>query len=934
MLCLISAGAMAQTGSIRGIAKDKATGESLPGVTIILEGTTIGASADAEGGFLIQNVNPGVYTVKASYISYNSTTTENVVVESGKTATVNFLLSQGAVKLQDVTITAERKTNTEASVIAAIKMSPLVSIGISNQQILRSQDKDASEVIRRLPGTSIVDDRFIIVRGLSQRYNSVWLNNTATPSTEADVKAFSFDVIPASVIDNLMIIKSPAPELPADFSGGFIKIATITPPEKNSFFISFGTGYGEGTTLNSFLQDRIKGNNFAGFSNNKYDLPSGMPSNLGIYETANNPEILNRITTLGRSLNKNWSPVSAAAAPDMRFSAGLSKRIKLGSHTLGNITSLTYSNSYNYDRVIINNYSIYDFKNDRSSYNDQFVDNQYTRSVKTGLMHNWAWYLSDNHKIEFRNLLNEIGTSGITIRDGREWYNDGRHIRSTELKNLNRTIYSGQLAGNHSFKKSTIEWIAGYSFSNKNEPDIKRYRYIRSDADTNEYFMLFSDKPDLSSQARMWLSLSENIYSATVNFTRQLDIRGLKADLRSGLYFEDKTRSFSARNFGYAKSGSQSSFGMTVLPVDEIFTDENINLTDGIRLSEITSLSDSYEASNNLLAGYVSVKLPVHSAVSLYTGLRIEKNTQSLDGYRQGTTIPVNVSMDTINVFPSANISVSINNNNLIRLAYGLSVNRPEFREIAPFYFVDFDMNAGIYGNPSVRQAYVQNFDLRFEHYPSPNENLNVGVFYKSFADPIEMVIMGNNPTQYSFQNVKSAYSYGIETDIRKTFKFISENENLSFIMNAALIKSRVEFAEGDLNPGRPLQGQSPFMVNAGLFYYNNASGFMATALYNIIGKRIVAVGRPSPNEWESIPDVMEMPRNVIDLIVSKKIGKHFEVKGSFKDLINQRILSIQKIDATVDMDDLQIPKNFEREQVTRYHKPGRNISVGISYKF
>lgn len=165
MLCLISAGAMAQTGSIRGIAKDKATGESLPGVTIILEGTTIGASADAEGGFLIQNVNPGVYTVKASYISYNSTTTENVVVESGKTATVNFLLSQGAVKLQDVTITAERKTNTEASVIAAIKMSPLVSIGISNQQILRSQDKDASEVIRRLPGTSIVDDRFIIVRG-------------------------------------------------------------------------------------------------------------------------------------------------------------------------------------------------------------------------------------------------------------------------------------------------------------------------------------------------------------------------------------------------------------------------------------------------------------------------------------------------------------------------------------------------------------------------------------------------------------------------------------------------------------------------------------------------------------------------------------------------------------------------------------------------
>jgi outer membrane receptor protein involved in Fe transport len=419
-----------------------------------------------------------------------------------------------------------------------------------------------------------------------------------------------------------------------------------------------------------------------------------------------------------------------------------------------------------------------------------------------------------------------------------------------------------------------------------------------------------------------------------LNFTRQYDIKGFKLDIKSGLYYEDKNRTFSARNFGYARSGSQSLFGMTVLPADEIFSAENINLTDGIRLSEVTSLSDSYNASNKLVAGYISMKLPVRSSVSLYTGIRIEKNVQSLSSYRQGTTIPVNVSRDTINLFPSANLSVSINNNNMIRLAWGLSVNRPEFREMAPFYFVDFDMNAGIYGNPSVKQAYVYNYDLRFEHYPSPNENLNVGIFYKSFTNPIEMVIMGNNPTQYSFQNVKSAYSYGIETDVRKTFKFLTENENFSFIMNAALIRSKVDFAEGDLNPDRPLQGQSPFMVNAGLFYYNNAGGFMATALYNIIGKRIVAVGRPSPNHWESIPDITEMPRNVFDLTLSKKIGKHFELKGSCKDILNQRILLIQTIDTTVEPDDLQGPKHFKREQAARYHKPGRNISMGISYKF
>ncbi len=921
-------------GSITGIATDKATGESLPGVTIVVEGTTTGASADVEGRFIIPNLKPGTYNLKVSYISYNPETIKGVIVEAGKSAEVEVSLSQGAVELKDVIVTAERKTNTEASVINEIKMSPLVSVGISGQQILRSQDKDASEVIRRLPGTSIVDDRFIIVRGLSQRYNAVWLNNTATPSTEADVKAFSFDVIPASIIDHMMIIKSPAPELPADFSGGFIKIATITPPEKNSFFISYGAGYGEGTTFNNFLKSPVAGSNLLGFSNGKYDLPADMPANLGVYENADNPEIRERISIIGRSLTNSWSPVSANAIPDQRFSAGFSKRFELGSQTLGNITSLTYSNTNNHDEVEVNNYSIYDFRNDRSSYNDQFFDDQYTNSIKTGLMHNWIWFPTKDHRIEFRNLLNEIGQSRVTVRNGREWYNDGRYIMSTELKNLNRTIYSGQLAGDHTFGNTLVDWVAGYSYSSKNEPDIRRNRYIRGDSIADEYFMLFSDNPDLSSQSRMWFRLTENIYSASVNLTKQFDINGFNPELRTGLYYEDKDRYFSARNFGYARAGSESVFARTVLPAGEVFTDDNINLTNGLRLSEITSLSDSYNASNNLIAGYLAVKIPISSAFSFYPGLRAEKNIQKLSSYRQGTTIPVNVTRDTINLFPSANVSVSLGGKSMIRVAYGLSVNRPEFREMAPFYFVDFDLNAGIYGNPSVKQAYVNNFDLRFEHYPSPDEILNVGIFYKTFTNPIEMIIMGNNPTQYSYQNVESAYSYGIEADVKKTFRFLSADENFSFIMNAALIRSRVDFAEGDLNPDRPLQGQSPFMVNTGLFYYNDRSGFMVTALYNIIGKRIVAVGRPSPNEWESIPDIIEMPRNVVDLMISKKIGNHFEIKGSFKDLLNHRILHTQTVDAVIDLNDLNGPREFKREQITRYYHPGRNASVTVSYKF
>ena len=937
---LVSFSGLSQTGSIVGVVMDKKNKEVMPGVTVIIEGTTIGASAGIDGHFLIPNLKPGKYKVKATYISYNPVLVEDVKVEANKTSSINISLTESSVVLEGVTVSGVRKTNTDISMINTTRMSPLVSIAISGQQILRSQDRDASEVIRRLPGTTIIDDRFIVVRGLAQRYNAVWLNNTATPSSEADAKAFSFDVIPASMIENMIIVKSPAPELPADFSGGFVKITTINLPEKNSFFASYGTAFAEGTTGKSFQSYKGSNRDILGFGSTFRALPNAMPSNLNQYESATNPIIQDKITDLGKELNKTWVPVTGKAIPDQRFALGFNKRLSIGSQTLGNITSLTYSNTFNHDQIVNNNYSIYDFKNEKSQYVDEFKDDQYTNTVKVGLLHNWTWYPANGLRVEFRNLFNQIGMNRVTNRTGREWYDEGRFIRSTELRYMNRSIYSGQLAGEHSFKEGStkFDWVAGYSISNKKEPDMKRYRYIRNTQDTTQYMLIFSDNPDLSSESQMWINLNETVVTLSVNYVKQLTFRESKPEIRAGFYFEDKKREFAARNFGYSKSTNESVMGSTTLPVDRVFADNNINLTTGIKLIEITSPSDSYNASNNQVAGYVAVKLPFTSKISLYTGLRIEKNVQKLASYKQGTTTPIDVIRDTVNLFPSANLAVSLNAKNMLRAAYGLSVNRPEFRELAPFYFVDFDLNAGIYGNPTIKQAYIQNFDLRFEHYPSPNETFNIGVFYKHFSNPVEMVIMGNSPTQYTFENVLSAYSYGLETDVRKSLGFISGVENFSVILNAALIKSKVQFTPGDLNRNRSLQGQSPFTVNAGLFYYNESNGLMLTLLYNIIGKRIVAVGRPSPNAWEDIPNIYELPRNVLDLAVSKRVTKKIEIKAGIKDIFNQQVRMVQTIDTSVDMSQIESgttngTKYFKKDQVTKSYWPGRYISFGITYK-
>lgn len=930
-----------QNGSIEGNVSDKSNSETLIGTTVLIDGTTIGTTTDIKGQFHLSNLKPGSYDLKISYVSYDTKVIKNVKVQAGETTSVKVELEGNLIALGDINVTAVRKTNTEISMITDIKTNVFVSTGISGQQISKTLDKDASEVVKRVPGITIMDDRFLIVRGLSQRYNNVWLNNSATPSAEADVKAFSFDIIPSSMIENIMIFKSPAAELPADFAGGFVRITTRNMPDRNSMLLQYGTGFNEGTTFNDFYKYEGSKTDFLGFDNGTRALPEDMPQHLNLYESSTNPVVRDNITKLGRELLKNWTTERASALPDQKFLFSLYRKFKIGKSEVGNTTSLTYSLTNNSDDINIDDYSIYDFGNNRPSYLNEFRDRSYTKSARASIMNNWAFLLGNKSKIEFRNLFNQVGYTRTTMRTGREWYNDGRYIRSEDMRYLSRTIYSGQLAGNHSLDKTgdlSLNWIAGYSASVKNEPDTKRYRYIQNLQNPDEYMLLFSDQADLSSVSRMWIHLNENAISASLNLNYRMNISGFRPEIKAGFYFENKDRKFVARNFGYAKGSNASYFDKTNLPIDQIFTDENINLIDGIKLMEVTNLSDSYTASNHQIAGYFSARFPITARLNLYSGIRIEKNKQTLSSYRQGSTIKVDVDRDTINIFPSANLTYNFSDKSLLRLAYGMTVNRPEFREIAPFYYVDFEMNAGIYGAPDIKQAYIHNFDIRYELYPATGETFNIGAFYKHFIDPIEQVILGNSPTQYSFENVKSAYSAGVEAEARKSLGFIKGMDKFSLVMNASWIQSKVQFDPGSLFRDRPLEGQSPYIVNVGLYYQNDNKGMMFSALYNVIGKRIAAVGRPSPNQWEDIPDIYEMPRNLIDLTFSKMIGKHIEIKVGVKDLLNQKVEYVQRVNAVVDMSvysngSVEGMKKFDETQVTKSYFPGRYFSLGVSFK-
>ena len=340
--------------------------------------------------------------------------------------------------------------------------------------------------------------------------------------------------------------------------------------------------------------------------------------------------------------------------------------------------------------------------------------------------------------------------------------------------------------------------------------------------------------------------------------------------------------------------------------------------------------ADSYNASNQLVAGYLAVNLPFTKWLNVYTGVRIEKNTLQLDGYKRDGTdnTPINVSIDSLNVYPSLNTTININEKMMLRFAGGKTVNRPEFREVSPFVFYNFEENATTYGNPLVRNSYITNVDARYEWYPTAEEIISLGVFYKHFKDPIESKILyTGSGWNYTFDNAEKAQSYGIEFDARKrlhefeksgSLKFLS---NLTFVVNASIIKSIIltdSIIEGESQ--RVLQGQSPYIVNFGVYYNDTKNGLMGSAMFNKAGKRIAIVGD------KDIPHIYEMPFNSLDFTFEKKLFEKISIKFGIKNLLDGDVVFQQFQKHKTPTGEAAI-----REQITNKFKPGRQFKLGVS---
>jgi len=933
---LIAGFSYSQGGVIEGIVVDGNSNETLVGAQIIIMGTTIGTTTNLNGEFRLANIPNDTVTIQVSFISYQPVIVENIFLERGRTLNLNITLEEISQVLEGVTVTARRTTYTEAALIQSLRNSQVVTSGISAQQISRSQDSDAAEVVRRIPGVTIIDDRFIIIRGLSERYNATLFHNTSAPSLEPDVRSFSFDMIPSSQIDHLLIYKSPSPELPGDFAGGAVRIVTRSIPDRSGISLSLSSQYNHGTSFQPFLRTSRSPNAWTSFGSDYFALPNEFPNDLRAI--ARDPVILQQA---GRSLRNNWVPIAEDALLSHSATLTGSLRFNLGNVSIGNITTISYGNSRNTNEIFRADYNAFDFVNDQSIPLYGFNDRRYSNNIRLGVLHNWGFEIGDRHTIELVNLFNNTSSYRYINRFG-DHYDFGFTLNNHAFQQVFRGLYSGQVTGRHELTATTnFDWTIGRSFSFRETPDFKQYRMDRPINDTENtpfqiFFPLGGAQPFFL--GRFYSDMDENGMTYAANISQKLDFDvfgALVPEFKAGFFAENLERNFRARNIGYTQSiGFDQS--LRDLPIDSLFLPENINNFGGFKIDEQSNPNDSYESANSLFAGYGMLNLPLSDRLNIIGGVRLENNRRQMNSAT--TTGPVSVDKTELHVLPSVNATFNITENLLLRAGYGKTLNRPEFREQAPFGFYDFDNNWVITGNPFLQTAEITNYDFRIEYYPSVSEVISLAGFFKDFDNAIERVVLigagSGGAKNFSFGNAENAVIYGSEIEIRKGLHGLSQSkfiDDLSVYFNGTLLFSEVEIGSGTRSEGRdtdprPLQGQSAYILNAGLFYNNREANLEINILYNVIGRRLFSGGfRELDGITTSYPDIYEMPRNHIDITVSKRLTRNVSLRLKAEDILNEPVVFLQ--DANED----QIFDRHNDQLLTRY-RPGFNFNAGLVF--
>ena len=901
------------TVRVVGIVRDETNAIALPGVPVEVVGTAQVVYTDVDGRYVLQ-VPPGSHQVKVALEGYqDKTITLDAGAERQQTLDVGLTMTRFA---ETVTVTAQAinvETSSAEAQLIERRQAPVITDNVGSQEMKSNGDSDAAAAMSRVTGLSLVDNQYVFVRGLGERYSNTTLAGSVLPTTEPDKKVVPLDLFPTGLIDSVQVNKSYSPDRSAEFAGGLVQIIPMKLPTQPVVDFSYGLSYYSTATGKDIPLSPLGNRDIWGFDDGARALPGGIPDNKIVRSGIYTPDVgfgPGQITDFGRLLGNQWRPVSKSGKPGQNWSGTFGNRFG----NLGVVTSITHS------------YKEQFLEEDRGFFRiagDGQLENTSDYHILTGsqraqlgIVGNLSYQFAPSQRITLENFYTHSGRDEGRFFQGINSDN-AREYRNYRLQFIEEGLIANAIGGEHFFQNlsnSRFDWRVNSARATRDEPDLREtlYERLESLAGTSETTNPFTYADESQSGFRMFNELADDTIDAALNWSVFNASGGRPTQYKFGVNYIERSRDFQSRRFHFIPITTQKAdtgnllFDNRLLP-EELFTSANIGTA--FRFNEETRPTDAYSGDQTTAAGYGMIDIAMSARTRVVAGARVERFDQTVTTQDPfGLFVrQIQATNKNTDVFPGVNLVQGVGANSNIRVSYSTTVNRPEFRELAEFEFTDVVGNRAVKGNPNLVRALIQNVDGRWEMFGGGRGVVAASVFYKYFDKPIERIVIAAANPIATFQNSDHARNFGIELEAgRQLTSNFFVNANYTFVDSKISLLPEQRSVQTSLE--RPLAGQSKNLFNAAAEYA--LRGFSARVLFNYFGDRISDVGA------NQAPDIIEEGRGSLDLVLAQRI-RGLGIRLTLENLTNSDYLFTQTLTAA---------------ETQRLYKPGRTVAISFGY--
>jgi len=936
LFCFSSIGLMAQF-SVEGKVIDGDFNDVLPFANIqliqISNGSAVnysGTTSDFDGKFIFEDLPVGQYELEFSFVGYETKRITDIIVGSNNpNSIVEIVLASAASELEEVVVTTSAQNNTVNSVLNIQKKSAVLIDGLSLQSIRKAGDNDIASAIRRVPGISIESGKYVYVRGLGDRYSKTLLNGLEVPGLDPDRNTLQMDIFPTNLIENIQVVKSAAAKLDADFTGGIVDIQLKDFSNNPEYSVSFGVSYNPNMHFNSnYIRDERSETDFLGFDTNYRNLRISRSASIP-QPSRSKPETT-VITNYTRLLNKNLEPIQSTSFMNYNFGINTSNKFNLSNDKkIGYIASLNYrSNTSFYDDFLNSTYIF--LKNDQLKLNSLNEGLLGTEERFLNFLTGFT-YSTTASKFKLNFLLIQNGESNVRQGGFSEFVSDDFFGEGSFMTYTQRTIitapFSYKLLLNEG--KSNLELKGNVTKALVEDKDFK-VTVFEIFGDDNSYKL---SPNGAGFPQRLWRDLEEDVINVRLDYSTDISLgaTALKVDLGAAYLYKNRV-------FGtdfYTLNHVGSNLYLNGQP-NNILKEENLwTFTGGTGSYVYGNFQEEnqFDSTIEKYSYYTSGEINLSEKMKGIFGLRVENYKLFYTGQSIDKTQYDNANfINRTDFFPSANLVYSVTEESKIRLSGYTTTARPSFKESSTAVILDPITLTRFYGNVNLEPSIINNFDLRFENYSDNGEFTAFSGFYKNFKNPIEIVLFDRStPDIFIARNNPKANVFGIEFEKRKNLIFNDQhrlfvNTNLSFIESRQVMgplekESRLfRLPEGEtFKDYRKLQGQAPYILNAGINYVSLDKNIDMGLFFNRQGKTLQIVGN------DDVPDVFTVPFNSLNYTFEKKITNENGIQKTLRFKINN--LMNDKRESQYEHFDIAT-------QLFQYRNLGRTFSLSYNIKF